>query len=103
MFSLFIQLNSTELDDDEVAEIFETEEAAEMLFATGYSKPISQLSDKDIRSILLAYHCFLKVKSEMDQFLDGLNTTGVLAYVKSSPVSLKKMFLAPTKCEITAG
>ena len=75
------------------------DEALEMLYATGYHKPVNSLAveDKaDLQSVLLDYHCFLKVKSEMDQFVEGLGTTGVLNFLRNSPST---MFIA----KITAG
>ena len=85
--------------------MFHVDEATEFLYATGYTKPILSLGldDKDnIQSILIAYHCFLKVKSEMDQFIEGLRVTGVLGFVQESPSALRDMFVFTEK-KLTAG
>ncbi|XP_019858492.1 PREDICTED: uncharacterized protein LOC109586727 isoform X2 [Amphimedon queenslandica] len=81
---------------DDIQAVFQVDEATEFLYATGYTKPVLNLGldNKDnIQSILVAYHCFLKVKSEMDQFIEGLCVTGVLDFVRESPSVLKHMFV----------
>ena len=72
--------------DDEVKMIFAMDEAAELILATGYKKGLATLGldDRaDVRGALLDYHCILKVKAEMDQFADGLNSVGVLQLYSS--------------------
>ena len=51
----------------------------------GFTKaiPSIQLSDKtDVVSTLVTYHLFIKVKAAMDQFKEGLESAGVLSYMK---------------------
>ena len=57
------QIDNAE-NDDEFKVIFGIDEAADMLLSTGFRKPISQLCLSDrtcVRSVLLDYHCMLKV------------------------------------------
>ena len=84
---IFPQIDGAEADDD-VKLLFNVEEAAELLLATGYRKAICRLGLEDKESLtaaLLDYHCLLKVKAEMDQFANGLEEVGVLQYVKEHP------------------
>ena len=60
-------------DADDLCAVFAMNEAAELLLSTGFQKPICSLAMEDkecLRSVLLDYHCLLKVKAEMDQFAD---------------------------------
>ena len=58
------QIDGAETDDD-VKLLFNVEEAAELLLATGYRKAICSLGLEDqgcLKASLLDYHCLLKVK-----------------------------------------
>lgn len=78
-----------------------------MLHLTGFRTPISQLTLKDssfLKLLLLDYHCFLKVKAEMDQFIEGMGTTDILKWIRQSPSNFKSMFvLSESGTKITAG
>lgn len=56
-----------------------------------------------IKSSLIDYHCILKVKAEMDQFLEGLTSLGILDAIKSQPEVMKPLFVAENSERITAG
>ena len=47
-------------------------------------------------SVLKQFHTITKVKAEVDQFLDGLNTMGVLQMIRQHS-DLMKMFFVPTE------
>ena len=75
-------------NDDDVKVIFNVDEAAELLYATGFRKAVCSLGLQNvpiIKSSLIDYHCILKVKAEMDQFLDGLSIFGILDAVRAKP------------------
>ena len=77
-----------------------------LLLETGFFKPLSLLSmsDKDgILSSVTDYHCILKVKAVMDQFLEGLEVGGVLVAVRNHGDVMKSMFCPTQKSELTAG
>ena len=78
------------------------DEAADFLHATGFHKPIKNLtlSDKHIlETSLVDFHCFIKVKGEMDQFMA---TLGILDIIKNPPEVIKEMFVHPST-DLTAG
>ena len=53
-------------DADDLCAVFAMDEAAELLLSTGFRKPICSLAMEDkecLRSVLLDYHCLLKVKA----------------------------------------
>lgn len=67
-----------------------------LLLETGFRKPLSLLVCEDkasIRTIILDYHTLVKVKPELDQFADGLQTVGILDEMKKHPVLMASMFL----------
>ena len=41
---------------------------------------------KDLVSAMIDYHLMLKVKSMMDQFMEGLNEMGVLQKIQEQPL-----------------
>ena len=87
-----LQLEDAENDDD-VKVIFNVDEAADLLYATGFRKAVCGLGLQHvsiIKSSLIDYHCLLKVeKAEMDQFLEGLSTFGILDAIKNKPDVMK--------------
>ena len=88
--------------------VFAIDEAADLLLATGFRKPLTKLQVADramIKSSLLDYYCLLKVKAEIDQFSEGLEDLGLLAMMKRQPSLFKPLFvcndsacLLPGKC-----
>ena len=55
------------------------DEALDLLMTTGFRKPISHLTISDhlyLSAALLDYYLMAKMKAEMDQFCEGLNTLG---------------------------
>ena len=72
---------------------------------TGYNKPLSLLTMEDLDNILLCitdYHCLIKVKASMDQFIEGLTSGGVMDSIRNFGLLLKPMF-CPSPSQLTAG
>lgn len=93
--------------EDELREYLAEEEAASLLFATAFRKPLMSLSIEDkpcVKSSLIDYHTMLKAKAEMDQFAEGLGSLGVLEMTKCYPDLFLPLFmncstpLTPGKC-----
>lgn len=92
--------------NDDIKVIFSVDEAFELLYATGFRKAVCDLTLEDtaiIKSSLIDYHCILKVKAEMDQFLEGLESLGIIDAIKSQPEVMKPLFVAEISKTITAG
>ena len=82
------------------------DEAAALLFETGFRKPTVQLTVSDkitIKSSLLDYHCMIKVKAAMDQFAEGLDVLNVLQLIKRFHHLAKPMFVDNDSKVVTAG
>ena len=91
--------------DHEVQAIFFDDDNANLLLETGCDKPMQTLGLQDIsdvRAAMTDYHCMLKVKAAMDQFMEGLDMGGVAEYVKSH-LHLMKPFLHGVCQEMDAG
>ena len=72
---------------------------------TGYSKPPNRLTlaDKgEIADTLIDFHCILKVKAVIDQFLDGIKAVGLLDHIHSHPELTKPLFTY-TPVTLTSG
>eukprot|EP00731_Ephydatia_muelleri_P032653 Em0024g197a len=73
---------STSLDD--LKAVFNEDGPRMLLMECGYFAPLNSLDLKPlILSTILDFHLMLKVKASMDQFLEGLQTLGVLSEVKN--------------------
>lgn len=86
-------------------EIFGTEEAIDLLYTTGYTKPTQSitLADRvDLLHVLLDFHLMAKVKTEMDQFMLGLNTFELIDRMKKNPLLWKPYFVSSSK-KLSAG
>ena len=71
----------------------------------GFSKSIDelQLSDKPrVLFALIDYHLMVKVKAEMDQYKEGLETLGFMQTLKTNPDEWQSYFMAKKK-DLTAG
>ena len=85
--------------------VFDDAENTNLFLETGYRKAISHLdiSEKsDLLSVIIDYHCMLKAKAANDQFLQGLQVTGVLDCVRKFPDIMKSLFCF-NKSTLTAG
>ena len=82
------------------------DESAELLLSTEFRKPLCRLAIEDkecLRLVLLDYHCLLKVKAEMDQFVEGLKSLGVLEMVKCHPDLFAPLFVEDGFPPLTPG
>ena len=84
-------------DSNEMQGIFCNEQDLNQsaLSETGYMKPFEALTldDKEeIISILMEYHCLVKPKACIDQFAEGLQSTGVLHYIRNYGGMIRNQF-----------
>ena len=100
----FAQLQSAETDED-VQISLAVDEVMELLLATGFRRPLALLGLKDVDDLvgfLLEYHLFVKVKAEIDQFVEGLMTLGFLGHLRKNP-SLWQNFFVLSEDKLTPG
>ena len=73
------------------------------LAETGYKKPPS-VSDKfEMCSTLKQYHTLTKVKAELDQFMEGLQSMGVLRMTREHSDKMKVFFVANDSIKLQRG
>ena len=83
-------------NDDDIKLCFSIDEGASLLNETGYRKAVCSLKLSDrpaVLGALLDYHLMIKVKAEMDQFKEGLQTLGYLEALQSNPSIWQEYFL----------
>lgn len=100
-----LQVDEAETDD-KIKVLLNVDEVSEFLMVTGYRKAICNLGVQDkgsLKAALLDYHCLLKVKAEMDQFMDCLDDVGVLEYIRKYPDLLRPLFTDCFHKPLTAG
>ena len=92
--------------DDKLVSLFEEVDNENYLLETGFRKPLPQLvcGDKPaIKAALRDHHTLVKIKPELDQFIDGLKTVGVLAAVRQYPSLMEPFFVNSMKKDINKG
>ena len=100
-----LQLSSAK-DDLTLKTLFEDEQWQTLLLETGYRKPLSCLTQQDtsgIKRILRNFYTFVRVKAEIDQFLEGLSCLGVIDAVKKHPMLMQPLFIPSESCQLTKG
>ena len=92
-------------NDNDIKICFSIDEGSSLLNDTGYRKAVCSLTLSDrpaIISALLDYHLMIKVKAEMDQFKEGLQTLGYLKVLQLDP-SLWEEYFLDKNMPLTAG
>ena len=76
--------------------IFADEMMASFLAETGYKKPPIVSNKFEMCSTLKQYHTLTKVKAELDQFMEGLESMGVLGMTREHSNEMKVFLLQMT-------
>ena len=100
---LHFQLNSA-TDDEGVRNI--AMGACDVLLDCGCTKPLPQLKLDDVPKLIqcAALHStVLKIKSELDQFMAGINEAGSLHVIQEYPSFFRPMFVASDTNLLNAG
>ncbi|XP_065900336.1 G2/M phase-specific E3 ubiquitin-protein ligase-like isoform X1 [Dysidea avara] len=90
--------------DEQLCDIFKEPENEFLLLETGCHMLTTALKIQDkhsIVSLLIDYHCVIKPKAAIDQFIEGLHCSGVMHYVKHYPEIMEPLFCKP-KIPLTA-
>ena len=89
-----LQIDSAE-GDDQLRSLFNDTDNESILLETGFRLALCRLTcaDKEvIKSAIRDYHSLIKIKTELDQFSDGLKMLGVLQAVKEHPDLMAPLF-----------
>ena len=71
--------------------------ACDVLLECGYAKPLSKLKAIDVPQLIknaTLHSTILKIKSELDQFIDGLNEAGILHSIRQYPDFFRPLFVS---------
>ena len=82
------------------------EEYSNLILETGMRKPLSSLTlvDKDeLCKTLCHYYIFLRGQCELDQFVEGLTTYGVLDMMRKCPRLMEPLFVASQESQLSKG
>ena len=93
-------------DDITLRTLFENDQWLTVLLETGYRKALSSLTVEDligIKRTLRNFYMLLRVKAEIDQFLEGLSCLGVLDQVRSHPMLMQPLLIPSEKCKLSKG
>ena len=83
-------------DAENNIEIQAIDEVQSLVYETGFRKPLAQLKVEDkhvVSSVLVNYHCMTKVKASMDQYMEGLESLGLLSRIQADPSKWKNFFM----------
>lgn len=70
--------------------------ATDLVLETGFSKPLKDMTlanRKELISVLTLYHLMIKVKSSVDQFIDGLDDVQLLSAMRKYPDTWEVFFV----------
>ena len=87
-----------------VCAVFNDADNESILLETGCHMVLSSLkiSDKaNLLSLMIDYHCIIKPKAAIDQFVEGLSCSGAMHYVEHYPDIMKLLF-CQVKSPLTA-
>ena len=109
VFVLHIQIDSAE-SDDKLRFLFDDKNECgadneSLLLETGFRKPLCLLVTDDkpnMKKAISDNHSLVKIKPELDQFLDGLKTLGVLEKIRY-PSLMSPLFTDQGKKELSKG
>ncbi len=68
----------------------------DMISQSGFSKPlmsVTKTNQSELVASIVLYHLMIKVKSSMDQFLDGLQSISLLNLLRDDPEVWKPLFV----------
>ena len=102
---LYWQVNEC-TTDDELVRLFQAEEMLDPLLEANYSKPVTHLTLSDrneINQTLADFHCYMKRKACMDQFMEGLDAVGVARFVRSYPALMEPLFFKGCSTPLNPG
>lgn len=81
-------------------------EGCDVLQEAGYTRPIhaAKLEEKDaVIGAISLHHCFLSIKAELDELIDGIKSTGLLDYMCKFPMVFEGLFTSKDTHNLTAG
>ena len=105
LLCMTLQIHSA-TDDKSLQEIFADNDTSDKLLETGYRKPLTSLTLNDreeIVGVLKLYHTLIKVKAEIDQFVEGLQCLGIHGYMKLYPELMEPVFVNKNCKSLSAG
>ena len=80
-------------------------ESCDVLLECGYTKPLATLKIADIPQLIkntVLHSTILKIKSELDQFVAGIEAAGVLSAIRKYPHLFSPLFVSSGSA-LTAG
>ena len=81
-------------------------EVCDNLLDCGFNKPLPTLKMCDVDPLIKCvalHYTVLKIKSELDQFMSGLDEAGCLNVIQKFPHLMRPLFVAPNTPNINAG
>lgn len=78
----------------------------EPLLEANYCKPVARLTLSDRQEIiqtLIDFHCYMKPKACMDQFMEGLDVLQVASFIKSHPALMEPLFVKGCSIPLSPG
>lgn len=90
-------------DDEGLCATLEDETMADYFTQTGYLKAVTIANRNEIVNVMAIYHTILKVKAQLDQFLEGLKSLLIDKQIKLHPDVMQPLFVYQPSKKVTAG
>ena len=73
-------------DDESLCAALEDETMADYFYQTGYQKAVKMVNRNEIIEVMAIYHTIVKIKAQIDQFMEGLKTLLLDQQIRRNPV-----------------
>ena len=91
---VIIQIGEAETDE-QLKLVFDQEPEQSLVYDTGYNKAMCLITlndNKCLKTALRDHYSVIKIKAEVDQFIEGLRTLDVLDCIKKCPALMRQLF-----------
>ena len=100
----FPSLQLEAVEDIESLRNLLSEDPADVVYASGFSTPITKVTLDDIPVVLKAvsiHSCIVPIKAELDQLKEGLNLFNVIDLIKKFSMQTRELFVSTGSAKLT--
>ena len=90
-------------DDESLCAALEDETMADYFYQTGYQKAVKMVNRNEIIEVMAIYHTIVKIKAQIDQFMEGLKTLLLDQQIRRNPDAMLPLFVPQPDKKLTAG
>ena len=93
-------------DTDHLQQFLQNGNTCDLLIDAGWSKPLTQLTIIEMPNVIETIglnQVIMKIKAEIDDFIKGLDDSGVLSHIQKNPDLFRPLFVESESQQLTTG